>query len=111
MFMLAFAFEFSVLWVTERVGCTLISAVFFSTHVCFEVSFEVLLTSLTLHSVVLPHPSSAPFSTKVSIILVRLSLASVPSAVTVTLSRPCNDFCIDALQTLRILYKDLSEAG
>ena len=41
MFMLAFAFEFSVLWVTERVGCAVISAVFFSTHVCFEVSFEV----------------------------------------------------------------------
>ena len=70
---------------------------------------KYLLPSLTLHSVVLPHPSSAPFSTKVSIILVRLSMASVPSAV--TLSRPCNDFCIDVLQTSRILYKDLSEAG
>ena len=39
--MLAFDFEFSVLWVTERLGCTVVSAVFFSTHVCFEVSFEV----------------------------------------------------------------------
>ena len=109
MFMLAFTFEFSALWVTERVGCTVISAVFFSTHVCFEISFEVPFDffDFTFRSLT-PSFFSAVFN-QGSIILVRLSMASVPSAV--TLSRPCNDFCIDALQTSRILYKDLSEAG
>ena len=77
MFMLAFAFEFSVLWVTERLGCTVISGVFFSTHVCFEVSFEVPFDFFDFTFRSLTHPSSAAFSTKVSIILVRLSMASV----------------------------------